>query len=562
LQQLSGYYDRKTAWNMDYRQYMEKQAMVKDISSAIQRGTDQQIIANAVIGANIAHKIDDTMYRMQTGIQSSIAAQTYTIVASQDALKRTIQNGFDSVNNTLDMGFTGVSKQLGIMTSSFTMGMVGVTQAIEKMTEEICSRLDKIHNVLNNPLLIQSRELYRRALTNYTKGFFEEALEDIKQAVEKNKTDYISWFLEGEVYAFGAGEFSNVINLDEAINAYSQALKYNKPDIAESEDAGQLAAEIWFYLGLAQYAKSNELLRAKKDAEAQKTLDQALISFECSYQYSDKMLEALYNAARCRALSGNKDGTIDYLRTVILNDRNYAVKAVNDSDFEDLRDTVYRLIEELKQEVFSKAKADYDSINAMLAEIVAMNETLPDKWLRYISGAFPKEFTGKAPYFDILDSAESFKKILQFLQPFISGRKEKAAALKRQRGEDEKSQREREEIENEIRRVIAEYRNPVRRSGESNSDLSVRLFQQYRYFYRVPLDDEEQNKNAATFNIPHLRRRWEPVLIANKELCREAREAAHNANSRIEKNRTIKGVIIALGIIALLVFIVSKCVSG
>ena len=44
LPRLSGYYDRKTAHDMDYRGYMEKQAMVKDIGTAIQRGTDQQMI--------------------------------------------------------------------------------------------------------------------------------------------------------------------------------------------------------------------------------------------------------------------------------------------------------------------------------------------------------------------------------------------------------------------------------------------------------------------------------------------------------------------------------------
>jgi hypothetical protein len=33
LQKYSGYYDRKSALDTDYRQYMEKQAMVKDMSA-------------------------------------------------------------------------------------------------------------------------------------------------------------------------------------------------------------------------------------------------------------------------------------------------------------------------------------------------------------------------------------------------------------------------------------------------------------------------------------------------------------------------------------------------
>ena len=32
------------------------------------------------------------------------------------------------------------------------------------------------------------------------------------EAVEKNKTDTISWYLLGHIYLFGAGKFSNVID--------------------------------------------------------------------------------------------------------------------------------------------------------------------------------------------------------------------------------------------------------------------------------------------------------------------------------------------------------------
>ncbi|MDR1176055.1 MAG: hypothetical protein LBK83_11375 [Treponema sp.] len=69
--------------------------------------------------------------------------------------------------------------------------------------------------------------------------------------------DYLSWFLEGKIYAFGAGEFSNVIDLDKSIAAYTNAAKHVSPDAEKSEEAKRLTAEIRFYLGLAQCAKSN-----------------------------------------------------------------------------------------------------------------------------------------------------------------------------------------------------------------------------------------------------------------------------------------------------------------
>ena len=140
LSRLSSYYDRKSARDMDYRGYMEKQAMVKDIGTAIQRGTDQQMIMTGVVGANITSRLDKvqgSIVQMHTGIQTSIKAQTLAIVASHAALAHTFNQGFDRLNNTLDMGFAGVTNQLGEMTAAFNMGFAKVETAIQKMSDEI-----------------------------------------------------------------------------------------------------------------------------------------------------------------------------------------------------------------------------------------------------------------------------------------------------------------------------------------------------------------------------------------------------------------------------------------
>src|SRR5574344_729976 len=92
-----------------YASYMIARASTKDITNTIQKANDRQLIENAVIGG----KINANITRMQTGIQTAISRQTYAIVASHDELKRTMQDGFDSVNNTLDRGFAGVTGAIG-----------------------------------------------------------------------------------------------------------------------------------------------------------------------------------------------------------------------------------------------------------------------------------------------------------------------------------------------------------------------------------------------------------------------------------------------------------------
>jgi TPR repeat protein len=300
------YYGREAALSMDYRQYMEKQA--KSIGADIKQSTD---------------RIEGSIVCMQTGIQTAINNQTSSIVASNHALGQTFKQGFNEINHTLDMGFSGVSNQLGSMNASFSIRLDRVSDSIKGMSKGICDRLDAIHDIVNNPLLTQSRELYRRAFDRYIDGFFDDALEDIKAAVEKNKTDYISWFLMGKIFAFGAGKFCDVINLEEAIKAFTQAAKYNDPNVNKSADARFLEAEIYFYLGLAQYAQSNELTRIKKSAEAAEMLGKALESFEQSFNYSKKMLESLFNIVRCRVLQGAKKAALDDLEKLVLLDRNY-----------------------------------------------------------------------------------------------------------------------------------------------------------------------------------------------------------------------------------------------
>ena len=168
-------------------------------------------------------------------------------------LKKTFNEGFDAVNNKLDLGFAGISSEIGAMTAAMTAGFDQMKVTLDYWGNEICDKLDAIHDIVNNPLLTASRELYRRAVANAKKQFFEEALEDIKGAVEKNKTDYISWGLMGRIYLFGVSEFSNAIDVPKALEAFTNACKYISPDTDESEEAKKMASEYYFYAAYANY---------------------------------------------------------------------------------------------------------------------------------------------------------------------------------------------------------------------------------------------------------------------------------------------------------------------
>ena len=335
-----------------YSSYLS-QRQTDEIKQQVQKSANQQMFTTAMTGYYLGTKIDSVnqnIVRMSTGIQNSINQNTYTIAASAEMLKETFDAGFDAINNKLDMGFAGVTNAIGAMSASMTAGFNAVSAAIDYWGEKICEKLDAIHDIVNNPLLTASRELYRRAAKNSEKKFYEEALEDIKSAIEKNKTDYISWGLMGKLYLFGISEFSNVVDVPLALDAFKNACKYISPDIDESEEAKKMAAEFYFYLGYANYILSNESRLENKTDDVINYLQESVKANERSFSLSDTMLEAAYNQARSLTLLDKKEEALSILEDVIRTDGLYSIRALGDADLKTIEGDVVLLIRNLRDE--------------------------------------------------------------------------------------------------------------------------------------------------------------------------------------------------------------------
>ena len=387
-----------------YSSYLS-QRQTDEIKQQVQKSANQQMFATAMTGYYLGTKIDSVnqnIVRMSTGIQNSINQNTYTIAASAEMLKETFDAGFDAINNKLDMGFAGVTNAIGAMSASMTAGFNAVSAAIDFWGEKICEKLDAIHDIVNNPLLTASRELYRRAAKNSEKKFYEEALEDIKSAIEKNKTDYISWGLMGKLYLFGISEFSNVVDVPLALEAFKNACKYISPDIDESEEAKKMAAEFYFYLGYALYILANEKRIAGETIEYRALLEEASSTFGKSYTLSSTMAESLYNKTRCNSLLEKKEVVLEDLRLVIEQDPLYSIRVLSDPDFSGYTNEIINLISKMRDNLASEIQKDIIEFNDFRYTFYGGNFA---QWLenqiQYINDNKDK-FSGeqKYPYYD------------------------------------------------------------------------------------------------------------------------------------------------------------------
>jgi len=357
------YYNQFTAKERSYIDYMGE--INKSIDYEIESNTNKSIVANGLYTDKITSTIIDAQIATEKAISNNAQEINRTLnygfsdVSRQvNAIDNTVQIGFTNVSkqistmdNTMRTGFSDVSRQIGVMNASMNMAFASLNSTVQESAQTICDRLDIMNNIMNNPSLTKSRELFRRASVNYNKGFYDEAIEDLLQAISSNKTDYISWFLLGKTYLFGAGEFSTVIDLNTAIESFKNAVKYITPDAKTHGDARLMAAEICFFLGLAEQTKAMDILHAENIKESKDYLELAEKSYRQSWNYSSQMLESLYNRARCNALLGDVQNVLIDLRTIIPKDISYYFKIIADSDFFNLKEIVNDAVDKLYNQI-------------------------------------------------------------------------------------------------------------------------------------------------------------------------------------------------------------------
>ena len=476
-------------------------------------------IRTAAVGMhNLGQGIRNDIQDMAIGVTSAIQENTYAVVASQAMLSKTFNQGFNAVNNTLDFGFTLVGKKIDVL------------------SDEIASKLDQIQDILNNPRLTQSRELYRQALISYKKGFFEEALKDCKEAVEKNTTDFISWYLLGLIYLYGAGENGNVIDLNNAEIALSNAAKYIKPDISKSDEAKLMASEIYYNLGISRLIKSNDYLIENKIDDSNAKLLEAENASSIAYQLSKDNLVAAYEQAKELHFLGKNEDSIKLLEELIRTEKTFALKAINDKNFESLWKDIEELIDKLKKE-----SCDF------------LKETLNE----FIRASFSK-FELEHEFIIETIKKEHLEKENEIIDEFLTQKKDNIAGLNRKKEELQSKYVGIEEKDYftvlDILSTAYDDFNDFNKHIECILDLTKVLFtvrvgeQQER--------EEEERERKEEIQREENRKRLEEIRRKqeeNEKKLEEERLIEDEKRRKKEKKETVIGVIIFGSIIGLII---------
>jgi len=419
---VPSYYSEYTAKERSYVEYMGE--INKSISSEIESNSNRQIAASALFAGEIKS----------------------TLIDNQIATEKALYN----YTQQLDGSLQDVSRQLGYMGSSMSMGLALLNSTVQESSKAICNKLDDINKTLKNPLFNQARELYDMALKNYVNGFYKEALKALLESITKNETDPFSHFLLGQTYLFGISEYDNVIDLNAAIESLKNAVKYITPDAKKYNEARPIAAEILFYLGLAYHAKANDDLHNSNKADYEKYINEAKTAYGKSWDYSNNMLESLYNLAKSKVLTNDEAGAIEDLKNVIYEDHGYCIKVSTDSDFNNaLKD---KLFNQLKKELYPEIKDSFIDIKSIQKEF---QSPYSNNLTNLINEHLPKNLIEDMPPFDMLEATIYFPEIISVLKREQSAyikkckeqeQKDREARIERERiAEQERKNREEEE---------------------------------------------------------------------------------------------------------------------
>ncbi len=379
------------------------QKQTEQINEQIRKSSEIQE-SNLSVSTN---SINESIDKLNKNLFTSINQNTFAIAASSALLQKTFKNGFNSINNTLNLGFNSMNNEIGKMKSDFVHSFEELNRTIDRWGVEINNKLEHIENIVDNPILTKSRELYRLGYNNAIKKFYEEAVGYLEKAINLNKTDYFSYGLLGKIYLFGNSEYGNVTNFSKALNAFEKACKYIIPDTIDNKEICKIAADFYFYYGYTYY-----LLSFNSEFENKKIdfLSNSIKAFNKSFAFSGEMYESVFYASKALYLKGNEKGALEIIKNIVLLDKYYTIKYLNDDDLKLLEGKIIELINSLRDENYNKLQSicEYLKNNYMF-----FNCEFSQKASDLITKAMNIDKT--IPYIDLIELYDNIKSIYKLI---------------------------------------------------------------------------------------------------------------------------------------------------
>jgi len=312
-------------------------------------------------------------------LEVRVSDQTKALVANNQELAREFGSGFNSINSTLEWGFSRLEYVLQDVNASidslhadfnYSMGLLLEEVHIHnRLLTDLLGKLDAIHKTLESPTLTQAREFYNIGCERLSKGLLDKALEAFTEAEKKNDTDFFTQFHIGNLYLYGIDDDDNVLDLEKAKKHFLLASRFAKAEITVDVEFARFAAEALLHASIAIYAQSGEKNILDDAAKTKQLLEEAKQLTSEAVKLNPQLSESFYHSAKYSALLSEPQVAIPNLETAITADRNYAVKVDIDHAFDPIRPHVLALLSKLKDAKRIESQDNLKQASQLLGQV-------------------------------------------------------------------------------------------------------------------------------------------------------------------------------------------------
>lgn len=272
-------------------------------------------------------------------IRSSSTQIADGINLSTNAICGTLENGFNELISTNKSGFQKVNTNLENIASILTWKFQEVIEQ-QKITNLL---LGNISILLKIPDIQKERQYYVEQGLKFfqnaraDKSFYDDSLENLLKAEQIEKTDYFTLQRIGMIYLFSTKHLDLPIAIDyflkSAKYSYGETHSFSSQTInyLENDLSTDISSQIRTTLDIKKHT-ANSYLYASQCYYLQKDYKNALTCAQNAYNIVPSFLEAGFNTVKYLCCLGKEKVAIPILKDIILKNKFFSVKAINDAD--------------------------------------------------------------------------------------------------------------------------------------------------------------------------------------------------------------------------------------
>ena len=360
------------SYHSQWSRWLQNNAYVKDITGSITK------VGKAVdAGSQRAHEDALSIVASQEAVQAALSGGMDRIGDGLDRLNDTLYYGLADVSAAVEQGLDRVNRTLAW----------GFEQVLDQFAVSNMLQAN-IAELLRIPDFQKERQYYiEQGFKHYANGLWEEALDNLLKAEERERTDYVVLHRIGMIYLYR----SELLDVPKAREHFEQAGKYAavesgegavrlanilggaveggrlQENVVPADVPRRLAAEAYFQAGISAYVMG--------------AFGDAVGLSKKAFSLNPALLDAGFNQAKALVAAGNGTEAVSVLAPVIRRDRTYALKTTRDGDLAS-DNSILRLLEKLREEAVGRARKEWKTLVAVFGELVSPPEDTEEELIR------------------------------------------------------------------------------------------------------------------------------------------------------------------------------------